>query len=352
MQVDPEGDAIVSVNANLDASANNLRGAALQLGLHFGTAISTADLLVPGYVAAIRRDCTLLAAEYEMKWDAVAAAGARGYDAGDAILAFADASGIAVHGHTLWWHESVPRHLAGTPPRAFADAALQHVTQTARRYAGRLHSWDVINEPLDLAGGREDGLRASPFLEAFGPDYIGIAYRAAAEADPAAMLVLNEMGLEYGSEAAERKRRALLGLLNRELARGTPIQAVGIQSHLDAVRQPRENPGLRAFLRDIRNMGLGVMITEMDVTDHACPRDRRKRDRMVADVYRAYLDLVLEEARVLSIATWGLTDGRTWLSGFRPRADGAPVRPLPLDAAFRRKPAWHAIADALAGPGS
>jgi endo-1,4-beta-xylanase len=76
--------------------------------------------------------------------------------------------------------------------------------------------------------GREDGLRASPFLEAFGPDYIGIAYRAAAEADPAAVLVLNEMGLEYGSEAAERKRRALLGLLNRELARGTPIQAVGI----------------------------------------------------------------------------------------------------------------------------
>jgi endo-1,4-beta-xylanase len=340
------------MSATTAKSTHNLGRSARKRGLHFGAAISTWDLRNPLYVRAIRRDCTLLAAEYEMKWDAVAAAGDAGYEAGDAILVFAEAQGLAVHGHTLWWHESVPRPLAGVPPRAFADAALGHLTQTARHYAGRLHSWDVVNEPLDLAQGREDGLRASPFLEAFGPDYIGIAYRAAAEADPSAVLVLNEMGLEYGSEAAERKRRALLGLLNRELADGTPIQAVGIQSHLDAARQPKENPGLRAFLREVRSMGLGVMITEMDVTDHACPRDRRKRDRMVADVYRAYLDLVLEEARVLSIATWGLTDGRTWLSGFRPRADGAPVRPLPLDAAFRRKPAWHAIADALAGPGS
>jgi endo-1,4-beta-xylanase len=41
--------------------------------------------------------------------------------------------------------------------------------------------------------------------------------------------------------------------------------------------------------------------------------------------------------------TWGLSDRRTWLSTAEPRADGLPVRPLPLDADLKRKPAWGEI---------
>jgi endo-1,4-beta-xylanase len=66
---------------------------------------------------------------------------------------------------------------------------------------------------------------------------------------------------------------------------------------------------------------------------------------MVAETYRAYLDLVLEEAEVVAVSTWGLADDRTWLNGFRPRPDGAPQRPLLFDRAVRRKPAWHAVKD-------
>jgi endo-1,4-beta-xylanase len=119
--------------------------------------------------------------------------------------------------------------------------------------------------------GRRDGLRNSRFLEAFGPDFIETAFREAAAIDPHAILVLNEMGLEYASRPAERKRRHMIALLDRELARGTPIACLGIQSHLTAMEQPREHPELRAFLREIREMGLSVMITEMDVSDHLCP---------------------------------------------------------------------------------
>jgi endo-1,4-beta-xylanase len=61
---------------------------------------------------------------------------------------------------------------------------------------------------------------------------------------------------------------------------------------------------------------------------------------------------VLEESRVLAVSTWRLSDAHTWLNAFRPRADGARQRPLPLDRAFRRKPAWHAIRSALARAGS
>jgi endo-1,4-beta-xylanase len=144
------------------------------------------------------------------------------------------------------------------------------------------------------------------------------------------------MGLEYASPAAERKRRQMLALLEREKTRGTLIDCLGIQSHLTALEQPREHPELRAFLREVRSMGLKVMITELDVSDHLCPRDRRRRDAIVAETYRAYLDLVLDEADVLAVSTWGLS-----------RPDGAPQRPLLFDRAVRRKPAWHGVRDAL-----
>jgi endo-1,4-beta-xylanase len=215
------------------------------------------------------------------------------------------------------------------------------------RYAGELHSWDVVNEPLEPDHGQKDGLRETPFLAAFGPDYIQTAFREASRLDPRAILVLNEMGLEYASPAAERKRRQMLTLLEREMARGTPIACLGIQSHLTALEQPRNHPELRAFLREVQAMGLSTMITEMDVSDHLCPRDRRLRDAIVADTYRAYLELVFEESRVLAVSTWRLSDDGTWLNGFRPRPDAARQRPLLYDRAVRRKPAWYAVRDAL-----
>ena len=73
---------------------------------------------------------------------------------------------------------------------------------------------------------------------------------------------------------------------------------------------------------------------------------------MVADTYSAYLDLVPEESTVLAVTTWGLSDDCTWLNAFRPRADGSSQRPLPLDRALRRKPAWHAIKAALLQAGA
>jgi endo-1,4-beta-xylanase len=283
-----------------------------------------------------------------MKWDAVCRHPHEpDYSAMDALAAFASENGLAVHGHTLWWHESIPAAQLDASAKQFAAAALRHLEETLARYAGRIGSWDVVNEPLEPAHGRQDGLRDTPFLSALGPDYIATAFRRAADLAPEAALVLNEMGLEYATPEAERKRRRMLSLLERELARGTPVSCLGIESHLTALEQPRDHPEFRTFLREIRTMGLSVMVTEMDVSDHLCPRDRKQRDRIVADTYRSYLDLVLAESRTLSVTSWGLTDRRTWLKGFRPRADNAPQRPLLLDSALRRKPAWHAVRQAL-----
>lgn len=283
-----------------------------------------------------------------MKWNVVSKnPSAPGYGSMDMLVAFAAQHDMAVHGHTLWWHEAVPDVLHGASGPHFAEQALTFLEQTARRYAGRLHSWDVVNEPLDEH--RPGEMRLSPFMAAFGPDYIGLAFGRVHEIDPAAVLVLNEMGLEYASAEAERKRRAMLALLERECANGTPIHCLGIQSHLRAIDQPREHPEFRAFLREVRALGLKVMITEMDVSDAGCNGGRRERDLAVSEAYRAYIDLVLEESHALGVCTWGLSDDRSWLNAGLARPHRSLLRPLLLSPGLRRKPAWHAVRAALCG---
>jgi endo-1,4-beta-xylanase len=53
---------------------------------------------------------------------------------------------------------------------------------------------------------------------------------------------------------------------------------------------------------------------------------------------------------VIALLTWGLSDRYTWLAKDkdRPRRDGLPPRPLPLDAQLNRKLAWQAIARSVA----
>lgn len=178
-----------------------------------------------------------------------------------------------------------------------------------------------------------------------GPDYIDIAFRTAAEADPQALLVYNDYGLEYNTREEEAKRTAVLKLLGHLKSIGTPVHALGIQSHL---WKPRFNSRkFGAFLHDVSDLGLKILITEMDVVDKLMPLDVDARDLMVARVYEDYLSVVLDEPAVIAVLTWGLSDRYTWLAKKQSRKDHALVRPLPLDAELRRKPAWKAISRAF-----
>ena len=140
---------------------------------------------------------------------------------------------MGYRGHALVWGEAAPAWFAELPDRAAAICAVEaHVTDTCRHFAGRFHSWDVVNEPLKPGDGRPDNLRRSVFAEKIGPEYLDIAFRAARAADPKTRLVLNEFGIELDTEANRDKRRALLALLDGFKARGVPIDAIGLQSHL------------------------------------------------------------------------------------------------------------------------
>jgi endo-1,4-beta-xylanase len=86
------------------------------------------------------------------------------------------------------------------------------------------------------------------------------------------------------------------------------------------------------------------------VVDNLFPADIAPRDAMVADVYRRFWTTALAHPAVKTALTWGLTDKYTWRNtvNFARRAEGLPVRSLPLDDRYHKKPAYDVLLNALA----
>lgn len=319
--------------------------------LIYGAAGLSKDLSSqPKLAASFIQECAILVPEWEFKWSAGnqrlrPSIDTFDFSGADWMAKFAQTNKLLLRGHTLIWGISLPDWFKTAVNQQNAEQVLvNHIKTVAGRYAGKMHSWDVVNEAIEPFDGRSDGLRKTPWLEFLGPDYIDLAFRVAAQTDPKALLVYNDYGMDYDNSKDEAKRTAVLKLLERLKSKGTPIHALGIQAHLDSDATDFNPQKMKAFLRDVSSLGLKILITELDVVDKKFPKEITVRDRIVAGIYEDYLTAVLAEPAVIAVVTWGLSDAYTYVSDFEPRADGAPVRPLPLDSNFKRKLAWNAIA--------
>ncbi len=333
-------------------ASGSLRSHAAAKGMLTGCAVVPRLLRTDAaYTALVREQASLIVAENEMKWESLRpSATTFNFDQADSLLAFAEANRMKMRGHNLCWHRQIPRWFTETATKANAKQTLiSHIETVAGRYAGRLHSWDVVNEAIQVSDRRPDGLRDSPWLRLVGDDYIEVAFRTARNADPQALLTYNDYGIESESAGDEAKRQAVLLLLRRLRARQVPIDAVGIQSHISAGPNFHYGAGLMKFIASVRELDLQVFLTEMEVNDRALPPTAMERDQAVAATYRDYLDLVLADPAVTALLTWGITDRYTWLNHEDARADGKPERPLPFDSNYKPKSAFFAIRDAFDG---
>jgi endo-1,4-beta-xylanase len=345
-----------AAKVNVDG-ADSLRAHAAAVGLLAGCAVVPELLdMAPEsqdpYTHTVSEQAGILVAENAMKWSSLRPSPTTyNFDAADKLFEFAALHGQRVRGHNLCWHEQLPKWFAAFATKENAPALLsQHIQTVAGRYAGRVQSWDVVNEAVNVKDGRADGLRKSPWLDLIGPQYIELAFTTAAKADPQAKLTYNDYDIELDTDEQAAKRSQVLMLVRRLHARGVPIGAIGIQSHLKA-DGPRPGAGVLSLIRDAAKMGLEVYVTELDVNTSTLPGGPELQDAAVADVYKSYLDLVLPEPNVKAVLTWGITDAHTWLNGSRDkwamRPDGVLQRPLPFDDQFLPTPAFFALRGAL-----
>jgi endo-1,4-beta-xylanase len=341
------------------AKAVSIRSAAASRGLLAGCAVAAWPLREDaGYKALVQAQAGIVVAESAFKFGPIHP-GPQTYffRDSDALVEFAEANGIKVRGHNFVWHRQLPDWFAGyVTPQNAEQVLVDHIERVGGRYAGKLHSWDVVNEAIQVSDGLPGGLRNSPWqklLPGSGPvpAYIEIAYRTTRRVDPKALLVYNDYGIEGEDEGSAKKREAVLGLLRGMQQRGVPIDALGVQSHISA--GPGKDgshtygAGLRNLIATVRGMGLKVLLTEMDVNDRALPAAIPARDAAVAEAYANYLKITLADPAVIALLTWGITDKYTWLNHEDSRADKLPERCLPFDADLQPVPAFKAEVDAL-----
>jgi endo-1,4-beta-xylanase len=331
------------LRGEVDAS---LRDRASARGIVYGAAAATYQLNDTAFAGVLAREAGILVPEYEMKRGVIEPSrGHYDFSGTDRLLAFAQAHGMSFRGHPLVWHHRNPDWLDDALASRDHALLVNYIMAVAGRYRGHMHSWDVVNEAIDLKSGRSDNLRETPWLKAFGPSYIDDAFRAARAADPHALLVYNDWGCEAGDN--DRFRVVTLDFLEAALARGVPIDALGLQGHLAAFGPQVDQAKLRAFLAQVKSLGLKILVTEHDVEDEGGPYDTLLRDRAVADASRRFLDVVLDSEATVAILTWGLSDRFLEPEGWREKLFESHPRNLPLDADLARKPLWHAMADAL-----
>lgn len=345
--------------ATADAARPPLWRLAETRGLAFGSSIATWQLDA-GHRRLHDREAAVLLTEDDLLWHRLKPRPGASLDfrRGDRL---ADLAGrhdqLLVGTHLVWdegfgagWSDADLWDLDRRRARRLLHGVIRREVE---HYRGRMSAWIVANEVTAPQHADRHGLRTDvPWRATIGPDYVASCFHLVREVDPRPLRIINEYGFETDAGRRHRaaaRRRAFLVAVDRLLAQGAPVQAVGIQGHLlagDFARRFDER-AYRAFLRELADRGLTVLVTELDVLDDGLPADVRVRDRAVADVYRRYLDVTLDERAVKAVIAFGLTDRYTWLEEDEPRRDGAHRRPLAFDRRLRPKPAYDAIGRAL-----
>jgi endo-1,4-beta-xylanase len=313
-------------------------------GIPFGAAIQNEYFDDLGYRQLFTSECDLVMPMNELKFALVQPErGQFDFSRADRLLAFAQANGQSARGTTfVWWSTNPPWLEAIEDPVDLERALVEHIERVADHCKGRLTSWDVVNEVIAHDPQEHRGpLRDTFWLRRLGPRHIPVAFQAAARADPAARLVLNDYDLEFRGPRFDQRRAIVLSIVRQLQKADIRIDAVGIQGHLYA-HQEIDVEALARFGADLKALGVGLLVTELDVIDFQVRGGPAEIDAAAAKVVGDFLDGLMGGQRPETVITWGLTDRYNWVEDVMPRGDGAPCRPLPFDADLQPKE-WYGM---------
>jgi len=307
-------------------AATTLGASAAATGRYFGAAVAAYKLSDTVYAGILDREFNMVTPENEMKWDATEPSqGSFSYGSADQIVNHATSHSQRIRGHALAWHSQQPGWAQSLSGTALRSAMLNHVTQVATHYKGKIYAWDVVNEAF--ADG-STGARRDSNLQRTGNDWIEAAFRAARTADPAAKLCYND----YNTDGQNAKSNAVFAMVSDFKARGVPIDCVGFQSHFNA--QSPVPSDYQANLQRFANLGLDVQVTELDIEGSGATQ---------ATNYGRVVQACLAVTRCTGITVWGIRDTDSW------RASGTP---LLFDGNGNKKAAYTTTLDTLNGGGT
>lgn len=291
----------------------------------------------PRYAELLAQEYNMLTPENVMKFEYIHPEPERyDFSLADLLVDFAQAHGMAVRGHTLVWHNQLPKWIlqGQFTQDEWMTILREHIHTVVGHYRGKVVAWDVVNEAFDEQG----TLRDTIWLRHIGPQYIALAFQWAHEANPQAKLFYND----YGAEGLSPKSEAVYQMVQGLLKEGIPIHGVGLQMHIALNTAPATSEVV-ANMQRLGALGLEMHITEMDV--RIAENNTLQGLKQQAEIYGDMLGVCLSAANCKAFVVWGLTDRYSWI----PQYFGVADAPLPFDENFQPKPAYYALMDVLKG---
>jgi endo-1,4-beta-xylanase len=267
------------------------------------------------YDIILKNEFSSISAEYEMKMDPIStASGVYNWTAADKIVTYGNSNGINVHGHALVWHNAVPAWLkdfSGTDAE-FALEVKKYITAVVTHYAGKVKSWDVVNEAVDDNG----SMRNTLFLNRMGPNYIKDCFQWARNAANAAgdtnlLLFYND----YATSNNIVKQDKVFSIVD-DLKAGNLIDGLGFQMHnkyLTPTKAQIETDINRAVAK-----GLKIHVSELDIQvnpSNDISTFTNERRLAQKEKYKEMVQLynALPAANKYALTIWGMRDNDSWI---------------------------------------
>jgi endo-1,4-beta-xylanase len=307
-----------------------------------GAAVST-NRLTGGYNHLLTTEFNSITAESEMKMRTIfLGPGDYNWTRPDALVDYATDNNLNIHGHALVWHVEVPDWMTTFTGsnEEFEQIIEDYIKAVVQRYAGKITSWDVVNEAINDGG----GVRNTIFLEKLGPDYIAKCFQWAREADPDVLLFYND----YNTPADLTKQNDVYALIDELQADNVPIDGLGLQMHISIDSPTRQQ--IQEDVDKALERNLIVHFSELDVRVNPDGREvvgslTEERDFAQRLKYKEVVDLYsdIPDPFKYAITVWGIRDPDSWIINQYDRPDW----PLLFDASFNRKSAHTGFLEGL-----
>lgn len=291
------------------------------------------------------------------------------FEPADRFVKFANDNNLWSLGHTLVWHNQTPdfffNHPDGTPKTKdeMVETMRSYIEKVAGHFAGKIDTWDVVNEIIDNDGSYRKTVWTNAF-EGDGDELVRLAFKFASQYDPNAELYYNDFNAWRPT-----KRDGIARMVRMLQEHGIRIDGVGIQAHW-GLNFPK-NEYIIAAIDTFAALGVKVMITEMDVDVLPLTREGQVIGRILQDPlfqleefeiyldpyktglpddvqerltdrYRELMQIFYDRRdKIDRVTFWGLHDGMSWKNGYP-----IPNRtnyPLLFNRDRTPKPAFHAI---------
>jgi GH35 family endo-1,4-beta-xylanase len=190
----------------------------------------------------------------------------------DSLIKFAQENTLSVHYNSVIMNygDNFPEWYKKLNPNEKKRALKQHVKGIVNRYKGKISWYKLVNEVLQSEDDNFLGTNENKI------DLIAKMFQWAKEEDKESTFIINE----FGTFVRDDLKNGYVGMINKILQAGGPIDAIGIEGHLG---HPSVNKNIKPFrlpanetigntLDEIYNLTkLPIYITEFDLSyDNSC----------------------------------------------------------------------------------